>query len=132
MSKVNATPESNAINIIGSGTSITGDINSDGDIRIDGTLNGNLTIAGKVVIGQSGTINGEIQCKNSDVSGTIKGKIKVNELLSLKSTAIIHGDIITSKLAIEPNAVFTGTCNMDGNTPVQQHVRQESEEETEG
>ena len=130
MSKVNATPESNAINIIGSGTSITGDINSDGDVRIDGTLNGNLTIAGKVVIGQTGTINGEIQCKNSDVSGSIKGKIKVSELLSLKSTAKIYGDIITSKLAIEPNAIFTGTCNMDGNTPVQ-HVRKEPKQETE-
>ena len=70
--------ETNTINLIGAGTKIKGDINSDGDIRIDGTLNGNLSTKGKVVIGETGKIKGEINCKNSDVSGVIEGKINVN------------------------------------------------------
>lgn len=107
--------ESNSLNIIGAGTVIKGEILCDGDIRIDGTLNGNLITKGKIVIGTTGSVNGEINCKNSDVSGKVEGKIKVSELLSLKSTAKITGDIATNKLAIEPNAVFTGTCNMGGN-----------------
>ncbi len=117
MAKNNSETENNVINIIGAGTSITGDINTNGDIRIDGTLKGNLVTKGKVVIGQTGVIIGEVNCKNSDVSGKLEGKISVGELLSLKSTSKILGDIITNKLAIEPNAVFTGTCNMGGNTP---------------
>ena len=44
----------------------------------------------------------------------MRGKINVNELLSFKSTAKVVGDIITNKLAIEPNALFSGTCNMKG------------------
>jgi cytoskeletal protein CcmA (bactofilin family) len=109
-------PGSSTINIIGTGTSIVGNVNSDGDIRIDGTLKGDLATAGKVVIGPSGVITGKINCRNADISGTVEGKINVSELLSLKASAKIFGDIATNKLAIEPNAVFTGTCNMNGNS----------------
>ncbi len=111
----NIQPENNGvINIIGNGTKITGNIETSGDIRIDGVLVGNLSTQGKIVIGATGSIEGEVICVNSDVSGQLKGKISVKELLSLKATAKIFGDIITNKLAIEPNAVFTGTCNMGG------------------
>jgi cytoskeletal protein CcmA (bactofilin family) len=106
--------EVNRLNVIGEGTNINGDIKSDGDIRIDGSITGNITLEGKLVIGKNGKINGEIRCKNSEVSGTVEGKLFVSELLNLKASAVIKGDIKTSKLAIEPNAVFTGTCNMDG------------------
>ncbi len=112
MAKNNETDVTAAINLIGVGTDIKGDISSNGDIRIDGSLTGNLSTTGKLVIGETGKINGEIVCKNSEVLGEIKGKIKVNELLSLKATAKIFGDITTKKLAIEPGSKFTGNCNM--------------------
>lgn len=101
-----------SINLIGGGTDIIGDINSTGDIRIDGTLNGNLTINGKLVVGPTGKIDGNVSCQNADIQGEINGKVTVTELLALKSTAKILGDIVTGKISIEPNAVFTGTCNM--------------------
>ena len=113
MSKTN-TPESASINLIGAGTSIQGDIKSDGDIRIDGTLKGSLNVKGKLVVGSSGTIDGEVVCQNADVSGTIKAKITVSDLLSLKSTAKLTGDIISGKLHIEPGANFSGSCSMGG------------------
>lgn len=109
--------ENTSINLIGVGTTITGDIESNGDIRIDGNLKGSLVTKGKVVIGETGSVTGEINCKNADISGKIDGKITVSELLALKLTAKIFGDIITNKLAIEPGAIFTGTCNMSKNTP---------------
>lgn len=112
MAKNNNEVETKTINLIGAGTEITGDIISNGDIRIDGTLVGNLTTKGKVVIGEAGRVKGEVNCKNSDVSGEIEGKIVVSELLSLKISARVNGDIQTSKLAIEPGSKFTGNCNM--------------------
>ena len=114
MAKYNET-ESNAINLIGVGTIINGDIQSSGDIRIDGTLTGSLSTSGKLVIGETGKIKGDINCKNSDISGVVEGKILVAELLTLKLTAKILGDIITSRLTVEPGALFTGTCNMAKN-----------------
>ena len=104
--------ESPAINIIRKGTEIKGDVTCSGDIRIDGTLSGTLISQGKVVVGPSGVVDGEINCKNADVSGTIKAKLTVKELLQLKSTANILSDINTNKLSIEPGASFTGSCNM--------------------
>jgi cytoskeletal protein CcmA (bactofilin family) len=111
MAKLNEV-DSTTINLISNGTEITGDIKSNGDIRIDGGLTGNLSTKGKVVIGPTGKVQGEITCKNSEVSGTIEGKIIVSQLLNLKSSSRIKGDISTSKLAIEPGANFTGNCNM--------------------
>ena len=110
--------ENNAINLIGVGTEIKGDISSNGDIRIDGILQGNLKTKGKVVIGETGTVKGEIKCKNSDVEGNIEGKIHVTELLSLKATSNLAGDIIARKLAIEPGSKFTGNCKMTSDTEI--------------
>jgi cytoskeletal protein CcmA (bactofilin family) len=104
--------EGGAINLIGNGTTITGDIQSSGDVRIDGILNGNITINGRLVIGHNGKIEGNVVCQNADVSGEIKGKLQVAEMLALKATAKILGDIVTGKISIEPGAVFTGSCNM--------------------
>lgn len=118
MAKVIET-EQKQLNNIGAGTSINGDITCSGDIRIDGSLTGNLNVQGKVVIGASGMIKGEVTCKNSQIEGKIEGKITVAELLSLKATSSIVGDIATKKLAIEPGANFTGSCKMDGNSAAQ-------------
>lgn len=112
MAKINET-DSTTINLISNGTEITGDIKSNGDIRIDGSLTGNLYTKGKVVIGPTGKIKGEIVCRNSEVSGIVEGKISVGQLLILKASSRILGDIATSKLAIEPGAKFSGTCNMN-------------------
>lgn len=100
------------VNIIGQGTSILGDINSNGDIRIDGTLKGSIKTEGKVVLGKEGIVEGDVVCQNADISGTIKAKITVSNLLSLKETAKLNGDIVTNKLSIEPGAEFTGSCSM--------------------
>ncbi len=113
MAKSTGNDISPSINFLGSGTYITGDIKSNGDFRIDGHLIGSINSKGKIVIGQSGKVDGEIVCQNADVSGEIKAKIIVHELLTLKATAILNGEIYTSKLAIEPGAIFTGTCNMN-------------------
>jgi cytoskeletal protein CcmA (bactofilin family) len=111
MAKFNE-PDNTTINLISIGTDITGDVKSNGDIRIDGSLSGNLNTKGKVVIGATGKVKGEVICKNSEVSGIIEGKITVSQLLNLKASSKIYGDIVTSKLSIEPGAVFSGNCKM--------------------
>ena len=100
------------INIIASGTSIKGDLKTDGVIRLNGNLEGNLETLAKLVLGQNGSVTGEIKCKNADIEGTVNGIIHVQELLSLKKSANIQGDIITKQLSVEPGAIFTGTCKM--------------------
>lgn len=105
------TPSQN-INLISSGTKINGDVVSDGDIRIDGYLKGNIRTKGRLVIGSSGSIEGEILCGNIEISGNFKGKVSAAEILTMKSTAIVTGEIIATKMSVEPGALFTGSCQM--------------------
>ncbi|TVQ13149.1 MAG: polymer-forming cytoskeletal protein [Bacteroidetes bacterium] len=109
----NSDAEHTSINLIGNGTTIKGEVKSNGDIRIDGTLIGQVYSKGKIVVGNTGIIEGEIYCQNADFSGNIKAKVEVSELLTLKATSRLRGEIVTNKLAIEPGARFTGTCTMD-------------------
>ena len=101
-----------SINLIGAGTVIEGDIRSNGDIRIDGTVIGHVVSKAKVVIGATGVVEGDVNSQNADVSGVIKGKTNISELLFLKSAAKVIGDIVTGKLVVEVGATFTGSCNM--------------------
>lgn len=112
MAKTNEEFDSTAINLIGAGTTINGDINSNGDIRLNGILTGNLTTKGRIIIGETGKINGDIVCKNADIMGYVEGKINVSDLLTLKSTASIIGEITIGRIAIEPGCKFNGTCKM--------------------
>ena len=105
--------DSNTINLLSTGTTINGDITSNSDIRIDGILTGNLSTKGRLVIGESGKIKGEISCKNADISGVVEGSIVVAELLTLKATSVISGDIVIGKLAVEPGCKFNGSCKME-------------------
>jgi cytoskeletal protein CcmA (bactofilin family) len=100
------------INTITVGTTIKGDIQANGDFRMDGTLDGNVTLTGKLVIGEQGYIKGNVVCQNANVMGTIDGNLSVKEFLTLYSSAKVKGDIVANKLAIEPGAFFSGTCHM--------------------
>ena len=110
MARTNET--SGVVNLIGVGTTISGAITSSGDIRVDGTLKGSINTKGKVVVGSTGVVEGDVVCQNADISGELIAKISVSELLALKSTAKLEGDIVTNKLAIEPGATFSGSCSM--------------------
>lgn len=102
------------INSIMEGTSIEGEIRSDSNLRIDGRVKGTINVRGRLIVGQTGVIEGEVSCQSSDIEGTLVGKVNCQDLLSLKATAKLQGDINTKKLAIEPGAVFTGNCSMAG------------------
>lgn len=112
MAKNNDQVQDMAINRIVEGTSIEGEIKCESNIRIDGLFTGTLTTKGRLVVGPAGRIEGTVHCQNAEVEGLIKGRVNVQQLLSLKGSAKVEGDIFTDKLAIEPGATFTGACNM--------------------
>ena len=102
-------------NRIVTGTIIKGDIISEADFRFDGQLIGNFHSTGKLVIGPTGVITGDVNCLNADIEGTFEGNIKVTELVNVKGQAKINGQVTVGKLCVEPGANFTGTCKMNTN-----------------
>ena len=102
-----------SINLLSAGTVVKGEIKVNGDFRLDGCFIGTINCKGKVVVGSTGNIEGEIICQNADFSGEVKATVKVAELLTLKETARYTGDMTTNKLSIEPGAKFSGNCIME-------------------
>jgi cytoskeletal protein CcmA (bactofilin family) len=103
---------SNSSNVIGKGTVLEGNIETFGNIRIEGKIIGNIKSKSKIALGHSSHVEGNITAQNADIEGEVRGKIEIGELLVLKATAVVHGDILTGKLVVEPGAVFNGSCKM--------------------
>jgi cytoskeletal protein CcmA (bactofilin family) len=103
---------SNSTNSIGKGTFLEGNIEAFGNIRVDGKIHGHIKSKAKVALGNGAFVQGNIVAQNADIEGEVKGKLEISEMLVLKSTAVINGEILTGKLVVEPGATFNGSCRM--------------------
>ena len=110
--KKTAEDQSNTSNIIGKDTVLEGIIESVGNIRIEGKIVGHAKAKAKLVMGVNAIVGGNVTARTAEIAGTIKGNIEISELLILKPTAVIKGDILTNKLVVEPGATFSGGCKM--------------------
>lgn len=106
----------NASTQIMKGTTIEGNIETYGNLRIEGKVVGNIRSKTKVALGESSYIEGNIVAQNAEIAGEVKGTVEVSDILSLKATANIVGDIITGKLIVEAGAVWNGTIKMGAPT----------------
>lgn len=116
MAKIYDQEELNGVNIFAGGTIVTGDIVSTGDCRIDGQIKGNIRSNSKVIIGQTGMIEGDIKCQSIEIEGTVRANVTVSDTLALKSTADLVGNVVVGKISIEPGANFAGNCKMQNNS----------------
>jgi len=99
------------------GTIVEGTVRAESDIRVDGIIHGDLTCSAKVIIGPTGEIKGEVKCVNAMIDGKFEGKLYVEDLLTVRETAIVNGDIHTGKLIVQSGAVFNVTCDMGKSNP---------------
>lgn len=115
------------LNIINAGTTITGDLSSEGDMRIDGSVKGYVSSKARLVMGVTSKIDGDIKALNVEISGEVNGNIFVTELLTVKATAKINGDIISNKLIIEAGAEFNGKCSMKDSQNTMKKINNEEQ-----
>lgn len=99
-----------AINIIGVGTEIIGDLSTKGDIRIDGKIIGIVKSKAKVVVGITGEVLGNIFSESAEISGMVTGDLNTSEILFLKATANVKGNVSSNKLVVENGANLVGHC----------------------
>lgn len=99
-------------NRINHGTTLNGELESDGDIRVEGIIRGTVRTSAKVAVGASGLVEGDINCRNADIEGNVVGDLEVSELLTLKGNCVVEGNIYTNKIVIENGARFNGLCTM--------------------
>lgn len=99
-------------NVLSAGTILTGNLVTEDDIRIDGIIEGNIVSRGKIIIGGNGSVIGDIECINLDLMGKITGNVQCDEVVILRSSANMMGDVKTRTIEIEPGARFSGSCKM--------------------
>lgn len=99
-------------NIIGKETVLEGSIESAGNIRVEGKVFGSAKAKAKFVMGPDAYVDGNVVARSGEVAGNIRGNIQISELLILKPSAVINGDILTNQLVVEPGATFNGSCKM--------------------
>lgn len=103
---------SNSSTIVAKGTVLRGNLETFGNIRIEGKVVGNVKSKSKIALGDSSQVEGNILSQNAEIAGEVKGVIEVSDVLVLKVSAVIHGDIIANKLIVESGATFNGNCKM--------------------
>ena len=105
-------PASHSLNSLVNGTIVEGTVKSESDIRVDGVIKGSLNCSAKVIIGPTGFVEGEIRCANAVVEGRFEGNLTVAELLNVRETAKVSGDVKTKQLIVQSGAVFNVACKM--------------------
>lgn len=115
-----------SISTVAASMKVVGDVEADHDMRIDGHVVGNIYCKARVVLGESGHIEGDLHAANADIFGFINGNIITNETLCMKSKSTVTGNITVGNLSIEPNASFNGKCSMTppGSTTSSSYVNQ--------
>ena len=112
MAKAEPTVNVNSISRISAGTVIKGEIQSPYDIRIDGTFEGKVQTKGRVVVGESASVKGDVICENIDLWGKMEGNVFVKNTLALKEGCVVDGNLNVRKISVELGSSFNGTCRM--------------------
>ena len=102
----------NDVSRISQGAAIRGDLSSSTDIRVDGQVDGTLFSEGKVVVGETARLSGKLFSTNIDFWGKMDGDIFVKDTLSLKSSAVVNGNIHVRKIQVEMGAQINGSFKM--------------------
>ena len=102
----------NSISRISTGTVIKGEILSPYDIRIDGMFEGKVQTKGRVVVGETANVKGDIVCENIDLWGRVEGNVFVKDTLALMEGCFVNGNLHIRRLSVELGSTFNGNCRM--------------------
>lgn len=98
--------------VVAKGTSIDGHFKSTENVRMDGSLTGDINCEKKLVLGETGRVEGKIIAGEAVVMGHVVGELNINGVLHLHSTANIEGDIVAKKIIVEEGARYNGACKI--------------------
>jgi cytoskeletal protein CcmA (bactofilin family) len=97
---------------IGSGTEFQGELNVKGALRLDGRFDGKMNAAG-IILGETGVIKGEILVKKIIIGGKVEGNLRAEEIVEIKASGKVWGNIFAKKIFITEGAKVNGKIEMD-------------------
>lgn len=119
-----STPGKEEIINIGKSVSIKGELTGDEDLTIEGRVDGKIELeAHNLVIGPHGAIKGELNTRNLTVHGRVVGNVCAAELVEIKASGSVVGDIKSSRISIEEGAYFKGSVDLRRSTDTRGALR---------
>jgi len=109
-------PPTSNTTIIGTGLVFKGEVNGEGSVRVEGKFVGTLEIGHEVIIGEGGTIEGNVRSKNVSVLGTLKGNVVALDKITIESSGAMYGDIIAPRVVVTEGAIYKGRIDMEPKT----------------
>ena len=106
--------DSKISSIIGPEVEVDGDVKVVGSILIYGKINGSVSATGSVRTARDSHIQGNIESRDANISGSVEGHITIKNKTVLEKGCILNGDLTSSIVVIEEGASFKGLCNMEG------------------
>jgi cytoskeletal protein CcmA (bactofilin family) len=98
---------------IGKSVIIKGELSGSEDLYVDGTVEGTIQLQGNnLMIGPNGHVHADVNAKGVVVQGKLEGNIRASERVELRKSAVIVGDIVTQRIAIEDGAYFKGKVDI--------------------
>lgn len=96
--------------LVGSGTTIRGELSVAGFVRVDGDIDGDLETTGRIIVGERARIRGTVRCRIITVGGVIQGDVVAPDGVTILSSGTVLGSVITKKLQVEPDVILHGSC----------------------
>lgn len=104
--------------VIGKSVTIRGEISGSEDLYLDGSVEGTITLPeNRLTVGPNAHILADLSVGDISVQGHIEGNIRASGRVELRQTAIVHGDIFTSRLSIEEKASIQGKVDVGDAVP---------------
>jgi cytoskeletal protein CcmA (bactofilin family) len=100
--------------LISEGCIFDGNLKAPAYTRIDGQVTGDVTVDEGLILGEKGSVLGNVITKEMVVYGVVNGNIQTNSL-EIKATGKVTGEITTQALTVENGAVYNGSLSMSQN-----------------
>lgn len=99
--------------LLGPGTTIEGTVKFENTVRLEGNVVGKIfSTEGKLIIGETAVVNGEVMVNIAIIMGRVNGKIKARKRVEVYPPGRIEGDIQSPAVLIESGVIFNGNCSM--------------------
>ncbi|MBI5445159.1 MAG: polymer-forming cytoskeletal protein [Deltaproteobacteria bacterium] len=100
---------------IGPTITIQGEVTGDEDLVIQGRIEGRVDLGQhKVTVGRSGWVRADIHGGAVVVEGEVEGSLTAGELVVVRSSGRVRGDITAPRVTLEDGAGFKGSIDMEG------------------
>ena len=103
---------SNLKSALGEGTMIDGTFSFETPVKVDGSLSGEIKSESALIVGKKARIKARVKVGSLIVLGTVEGEIEAEDLVEIRASGSVSGDIIAKRISLEEGGLFNGTCTI--------------------